>query len=79
MNKLIRLHEETYNRLEALRGKRETFDQVVNRLCSVFETIKAIPDTLGPQHPLIGGRNPDYDAIREARLDRADLEERMLK
>ena len=76
---LIRLREETYNRLGALRGKSETFDQVVNRLCSLFETIKAIPDTLGPQHPVVGGRNPDLDAIREARLERADLEERRLK
>jgi len=60
LNKLIRIHEDTYNRLEALRGKRETFNEVVGRLCSVMETIKAIPDTLGPNHPLTASRE-DHD------------------
>lgn len=77
--KTIWLRPETKERLDALRGKGETFDEVVQRLCSVFETIKAIPDTLGAQHPVVGGRNPDYNAIRKARSDRADLEERRLK
>lgn len=50
--KTIWLRPETKERLENIRGKRETFDEVVQRLCSVFETIKAIPDTLGPNHPI---------------------------
>ncbi|GAH73496.1 unnamed protein product [marine sediment metagenome] len=65
--KTIWLRPETKERLDALRGKGETFDQVVERLCSVFETIRAIPDTLGPQHPVGGGRLPDYNTIRENR------------
>jgi len=36
--KTIWLKEETYQRLDQLREKRETFDQVVNRLCVVYET-----------------------------------------
>lgn len=61
--KTIWLRPETKDRLDALRSKGETFNQVVERLCSVFETIRAIPDTLGPQHPVGGGRLPNHDAI----------------
>ena len=54
------LRVETYQRLDALREKRETFNEVVNRLCNVFEMIRAIPDTLGPSHFLrehpLGGK-----------------------
>jgi len=49
----IYLWEKTYQRLDALRGKRESFDAVINRLCSVYETIKAIPDTVGPGYQIM--------------------------
>ncbi len=52
MAKTIWLRQETYDRLDSHREKRETFDQVVNRLCNIYETIKAIPDTLGSSHYL---------------------------
>jgi len=35
--KTIWLKEETYQRLDQLREKRESFDQVVSRLCWIFE------------------------------------------
>lgn len=50
---------ETYQRLDNLRGKRESFDQVINRLCGVYETIKAIPDTVGPGHQVMERPNKD--------------------
>ena len=57
MPKTVWLKDDTYARLDAIRGKRETFDEVVGRLCSVLETIRAIPDTLGPGHPVVAGRH----------------------
>lgn len=54
MSKLIRLSDETYTRLEAIRVKDESKNGVVERLIRVFETIQAIPDTLGPGHYLTG-------------------------
>jgi len=62
--KTIWLRPETKERLDALRGKGETFDQVVERLCSVFETIRAIPDTLGPNHPVTAARDSFGRPIR---------------
>jgi len=40
--KTIWLKEETYQRLDRLREKRESFDQVVSRLCWIFEHRKEV-------------------------------------
>jgi len=40
--KTIWLKEETYQRLDRLREKRESFDQVVSRLCDALEHTKEV-------------------------------------
>ena len=47
MSRTIKLEDEVYDRLEAVRGKRETFSQAVERLLSIVEAIRAVP--LGPR------------------------------
>lgn len=65
--KTIRLHEDTHTRLEKLLGRRESFDHLLQRMCTILESLQVIPDTLGPQHPLVAGREPDFEAIRAQR------------
>ena len=55
MPKTIKLNETTYLALDELREKRETFDEAVQRLLSVFQQIQAVSDTLGPGHYLKRG------------------------
>jgi len=50
--KTIWLRPETKERLEQIREKGETFDEVVLRLIKVYDTIKTVSDTLGPSHYL---------------------------
>lgn len=57
MSKTIRLEDEVYNDLDAIREKRETFSQAVARIIRVFTTIKDVSDTLGPQHYLKAEQN----------------------
>lgn len=64
MSKQIRLRNETYQRLDALRGKRETFDDTVNGLCNFYEEIKAIPDALGPSRYL--NQRPKEEVRKDA-------------
>lgn len=54
MSKTIKVDDEVYNSLEAIREKRETFSKVVERLVKVFATLKDVSDTLGPAHYLKG-------------------------
>lgn len=56
MSKTIKLAEETYDELEKLREKRETFDQAVRRLLRVHATVQDLSDNLGPSHYLKGAR-----------------------
>jgi len=56
MSKTIKVSEKTYDALEELRDKRETFDEAVQRLLQVFRTIKGVSDTLGPSHFLKGDK-----------------------
>ena len=42
----VRISKETYERLDQLRGKGETFDDVVNRLVIVKEELEAITEKL---------------------------------
>lgn len=41
MSKTIWLKEETYQRLDRLRGHRETFNEVVERLLRIYAAISA--------------------------------------
>ena len=50
--KTIWLRLKTYERLDGIRGKRESFDTLVNRLCDMYDQIKEVSDTLGPGHLL---------------------------
>ncbi|MCK4722500.1 MAG: hypothetical protein KAT75_04310 [Dehalococcoidia bacterium] len=45
--KSIKIEEPVYRRLDAVRGKGETFSQVIDRLLAVVEAIRAVP--LGPR------------------------------
>jgi len=57
--KLIRLHKPTYDRLDACRGKRETFNECINRLIDVWVMVNDVKTTLGPSHYLMGDQNRD--------------------
>lgn len=52
MVKTIKLSDETYQKLEELREKRDTFDMTVKRLLKVFEALHDVSETLGPSHYL---------------------------
>ena len=56
--KTIKLTEETYNALDELREKRETFDEAVKRLLRVFREVAQVAGTLGPGHHLKGSKPP---------------------
>jgi len=58
MSKTIKLNEGTYNDLDELREKRETFDEVVARVLRVHRTVQGLSDSLGDHHYLKGPR-PD--------------------
>jgi len=38
--KVVRLHISTYDRLDAVREKRQTFSQAIDELLNVYETVK---------------------------------------
>lgn len=52
MTKTIKVSQETYNALEELREKRETFDQAVQRVIKVFKQLEEMSKALGPAHYL---------------------------
>jgi len=61
MAKTIKLEEQTYHGLDNLRGKGETFSQVVGRLLKVAGVIYDVKEILGPTHylmerPVSGGQ-----------------------
>lgn len=61
MAKTIWLRDGVYIALDAVREKRETFSQAVERLIKVYLTLKDVSDTLGPGHYLkehpLGGKS----------------------
>lgn len=52
MSHSIKVSDGVYITLEAIRGKRETFSQVVERLIRVYASLKDVSETLGPSHYL---------------------------
>ena len=52
MSKTIWLTDGCYIALDAMREKRETFSQVVERLIRVYATLFEVSETLGPGHYL---------------------------
>ena len=42
MSKLVRMSDEVYDRLEAIRDKRETFSEVVERLVKIHDKLGMI-------------------------------------
>ncbi|MBA7707088.1 hypothetical protein ES703_115953 [subsurface metagenome] len=50
MSKTIRLEDQVYSDLDAIREKRETFSEAVERVIKVYATMKEVSDTLGPAH-----------------------------
>lgn len=46
MSKTIRLEDEVYNRLDNIRGKRETFSQSVDRLVKIHDGLGMITDII---------------------------------
>ena len=63
MSKTIWLKDETYNKLEAVREKRETFDKAIERLIRIYTTLFEVSETLGPSHYLkehpLGGKTAE--------------------
>ena len=47
--KSIKIEEPVYLRLDTQRGKGETFSQVIERLLSIVEAIRAVPLGYGPE------------------------------
>lgn len=52
MTKTIKVSQETYDALEGIREKRETFDQAISRVIKVFKTLEEMTKSLGPAHQL---------------------------
>ena len=52
MAKTIWLTDGVYITLDAIREKRETFSEVVERLLKLYITMRDVSDTLGPSHYL---------------------------
>lgn len=78
MSKAIKVTDEVYIALDAIRVKGETFSDAVEKAVKVYVTIKDVSDTLGPRHYLKSKTPPGQDPFREAILDRRDLEARTL-
>ena len=51
-SKGIRLTDGCYTALDAIREKRESFSETVERLIRVYATMRSVSDTLGPSHYL---------------------------
>lgn len=68
MSKTIRLEDGVYITLDAIREKRETFSEAVERIIKVYVTIKDVSDTLGPGHYLKG--RPIVDVREKETSDR---------
>jgi len=58
MSKTIRVDEQTYNDLDNIRDKRETFDEVIKRVIGVFKQLQRMTDDLGPGHYLKSDTSP---------------------
>lgn len=67
MSKQIRLTDVTYIALDALREKRETFSEVVERIIRCYNILKDASDTLGPSHFL--KERPVIDARAKETID----------
>ena len=52
MRKQISLDIAVYEQLDTLRGKRESFSQLVERLVKVYKTLFEVAEVLGPAHYL---------------------------
>ena len=59
--KFIKLHLDTYQELDRVREKRETFNNVVGRLLRIHKTLSDISTTLGPFHYLRSPNPPSSD------------------
>ena len=64
MSKTVRLEDGVYIALDAVREKRVTFSEAVERIIRVYVTIKNVSDTLGPSHYLKGA--PPYGEKTQA-------------
>lgn len=78
MSHTIRVTDKVYDRLEAARGKRESFGRLVERLLTLLEALQTLP--IGEPSSSSAPRvfEKETDPMREARLERADLESRRL-
>lgn len=79
MNKSIKVEESTYERLMQMKHGNDTFALVVERLVRLHDLVlKGWPlIDMGRQHP--ADKTAEVDPMREARLERADLDTRTLK
>ena len=78
MSKTIRLDDNTYAKLERLRGKRETFSEATNRLLEIHAIMGSLTDTIEGGISFREGQKDRLEIVKEARLERADLESRRL-
>jgi len=79
MSKTIRVSDEVFNRIQALQAPRETLSQVIDRCLSTVEAIRTLPIREWPGVSVHHKPKEEEDAMRKARLERADLESRRLK
>lgn len=59
MSKAIKVRDDIYEKLDDIRGKGETFSDVIAVLLKVYVTIKTTSDILGPSHFLKGYKPPE--------------------
>jgi len=65
MSKAIKVRDHIYTKLDDMRGKGETFSDVISVLLKVYETIKTTSDILGPSHFLKGKSPPVVRGLTE--------------
>lgn len=60
--KIIKLHDDTYDNLDAIREKRESFNDTVERLIDLYSKIETASQILGPSHYL---KSPVPPGVKE--------------
>lgn len=79
MSKGIKVSDQVYQELDLLRAKRVTFSDVVEGLLKMRLKAMELMNVLEGQLRYGGQQRDQSDPLRQATLERADLEQRTLK
>ena len=77
-SKAIRVSRHTWDRLDALRDWKMTFNQVIDHLLDMREMLAKVEPIIQAQKRSLEDKRTASDIVQKARLERADLESRTL-